>query len=153
MSGKAAAAMAPGTSGRSPAANAATTPGIVRATSRSTDLRTPWGTVERQKAACKRSGKWTSAAKRPRPVTRGRSSRRRIGLPTYECSASEPWLVSLTSPGAVPVAPALPYVIGAAQRQRLDGGARVDPGAGRHAAAVGDEQVGDVVGLVEAIRH
>src|SRR5207245_9588340 len=67
------------------------------------------------------------------------SSRRRIGRPTYECSGSEPWLLSLTSPCGVPVVPALPNVIGAAQRQGLDGGARVDPGAGRHAAAVGDE--------------
>src|SRR5262245_36306762 len=52
-----------------------------------------------------------------------------------------------------PLAPPLPDSVSTPQRERPDGGRRVDGRARGERAAVDDEQVGDVVGAVPVVDH
>src|SRR5687768_15796818 len=61
--------------------------------------------------------------------------------------------VSLQPVKLAELAPSLPDPLRAAQRDRLDRRRWVDPAACRQARAVGDEEIGDVVGLIVGIDH
>ena len=69
---------------RSSAVYTATTPGMERASSASTDRMVPWAVVERTKWACSRSSNCWLATYSPRPRISVASSRRSTALPRME---------------------------------------------------------------------
>ena len=69
---------------RSSAVYTATTPGMERASSTSTDRMVPWAVVERTKWACSRSSNCWLATYSPRPRISVASSRRSTALPRME---------------------------------------------------------------------